>query len=148
MQTSLTRRAGDEIADDAAHDSTDDRTCQQHPNQPRVNRREQHLHLDGLGVLEREDDEANENDDAESELAEPSLASTLQLPQVVSIGPLLLACRNLRRAGLRVIVARRVGVHERSLPRLEAAKRRVPYYRSTRRASAGCSSRWRAEAHW
>jgi hypothetical protein len=62
VQANLPRRAGDEIADDTAHDSTDDRTCKQHPDQPWVNRREQHLHLDGLGVLEGEDDEASEND--------------------------------------------------------------------------------------
>jgi hypothetical protein len=126
VQANLARRSGDEIADDAAHDSPDDRTCQQHPNQACVNRREQNLHRDGLGVLECEDDEAYENDDDEGELAEPSLASTLQLPQVVGIGPISLAWWGLRRAGLRVIGARGAGdVHERSLPRLERAKRRL-----------------------
>jgi hypothetical protein len=143
VQANLARRTGDEIADDAAHDSPDDRTCQQHPNQAWVDRREQHLYRDGLGVLECEDDEACENDDDEGELAEPSLASTLQLPQVVSICPILLACWSLRRAGLRVMGVRRAGdVHERSLPRLGRAKRRFRDYRSSRRAWAGCSSRW------
>lgn len=77
VQSNVPRRTRDEIADDAAYDSSDDRARQQHPNEPRMERREQHSHGDGLGVLEREDDEADDDDDDDGELAEPSAAGTL-----------------------------------------------------------------------
>jgi hypothetical protein len=117
-----------------------------------VDRREQQLNLDRLGVLEDEDDEADKDDDDDGELAEPTLASTLQLPHVLSIVPLLLPGTDLRRATLGVIGACRAGyVHGRTLsPRRaktpESTGRRAwlqPLETTVVVAETECLVRWR-----